>query len=101
ASGAAVQGARPRGVELGTLATGLARADATGAGVKEAWNLQFRGLLPELEVALIARIKILHRRMELRARRPQLLDGPLQLRDGVRLPGIDRGEEGETLGMAF
>src|SRR5207248_9301121 len=101
ASGDDVQVDRTRGVELDTLATGLARADATSAGVKEAWNLQFRGLLPELEVALIARIKILHRRMKLGALRPQLPDGALQLRDGVRLPGIDRGEEGETLGMAF
>src|SRR5207244_1929097 len=101
AGGDDVQVDRPGGVQLDALATGLARADATGAGVKEAWNLQFRGLLPELEVALIARIKILHRRMELGALRPQLLAGALQLRDGVRLPGIDRGEEGETLGMAF
>ncbi len=39
--------------------------------------------------------------MELGALRPQLLDGALQLLDGVRLPGIDRGKEGEALGMAF
>src|SRR2546425_9505961 len=84
-----VQVNRPRGVELDPLATGLARADAAGAGVKEAWNHQLRGLLPELEMSLIARIKVLHRRMELGALCPQLRDGTLQLLDGVRLPGID------------
>src|SRR6266576_595305 len=96
-----VQVDRPGGVELDALATGLPRADATGTGVTEAWNLQFRGLLPELEVALIARIEVLHRRMELGTLRPQLLDRALQLLHGVRLPGIDRGKEGESLGMAF
>src|SRR5260370_24909139 len=53
----------PSRVELDALAAGLARAGAAGAGVKETRKLQLRSLLPELEVALITRIEVLHRRM--------------------------------------
>jgi len=92
---------RPGRVELDALAARLARADAAGAGVKKAWDPELGGLLPQLEVPLIAGIEVLHRRMELGTLRPQLFDRTLQLLDGIRLPGIHRGEEGEALGMAF
>src|SRR5260370_42494202 len=48
---------------------------------------------------LIARIKVLHRWMELRAFCAELFDRALELTHRVWLPGIDRGEERETLRM--
>src|SRR5260370_14401971 len=74
-----VQVNRPSRVELDALAAGLARAGAAGAGVKQTWELQLRGLLPELEMALITRIEVLHPGMELRALRSKFRDGPLEL----------------------
>src|SRR4029077_15315279 len=96
-----VQVDRPCRVELDALPARLGRADAAGASVKKAWNLQLGGLLPELEVPLVARIEVLHRGMELGTLRPELVDGAFKLLDGVRLPGIHRGEESESLGVAF
>src|SRR5256886_13702468 len=87
------------GIELDPLTAGLAGADAAGSRVEQAGQLELRGLLPELEVPLVARVEVLHRRMELRALGAELFDRALQLLDRVGLPGIDRGEEGEPLGM--
>src|SRR6202043_3595017 len=84
-------------VQLDALTSRLAGTNAARPRVKEAGELQLRGLLPELEVPFIARVEVLHRRMELGPFGAELLDGALQLRHGVRLPGIDRGEECESL----
>src|ERR1700694_3488474 len=96
-----IQVDRPGRVELDALAARLTRADTAGAGVKETRNLELGGFLPELEMPFITRIEVLHRRVELGTLRAQLFDGALQLLNRVRLPGIDRGEERESLGMAF
>src|SRR3979411_2385151 len=85
------------GIELDALTAGLAGADAAGASVEEAGEFQLRRLLPEFEVPLIARVEGLHRRMKRRPFGADLFDRALQLLDRVGLPGIDRGEERETL----
>src|SRR5713101_3986483 len=84
-------------VELDALTTWLTGADAAGSCMEEAGKLQLRGLLPELEMSLVAWVEVLHRGMELRTFGAELCDGALQLRDRVGLPGIDRGEEREAL----
>src|SRR4030081_308574 len=84
-------------IELDALTARLAGADAAGARVEEAGKFQLRRLLPEFEVPLIARVEVLHRRMKLRAFGAELFDRALQLLDRIGLPGINRGEERETL----
>src|SRR6202043_3990807 len=96
-----VQMDRAGRVELDALASRLAGTDAARPRVKQAGQLQLRGLLPELEMPFIARVEVLHRWVELGPFGAELFDGTLQLRDGVRLPRIDRGEECETLRVPF
>ena len=77
------------GIELDALTARLPGADAAGSSVEQTRQLELGGLLPELEVPLIARVEVLHRRMELRAFGAELFDRTLQLLDRVGLPGID------------
>src|SRR5207302_5198589 len=84
-------------VELDALTARLASTDATGSRVEEAGDLELRRFFPEFEMAIVARIEVLHRGMELRSFCPQVFDSALQLLDRIRLPRIDRCEKRETL----
>src|SRR5207237_7947475 len=88
-------------VELDGLAARLASTDATGSRVEEAGDLELRRFFPEFEMAIVARIEVLHRGVKLGSPGTEFGDGSFQLFDRIRLPRINRCEKRETLRVAL